>query len=60
MDKEFVEKANNYLKIGGFFFLIISILLSFFIYNLCRFTSICFEPDLCKKAEENMVNIKQN
>jgi len=57
MGDEFIEKAKKYLKAGGIVAVILSILISFFLYYLYRFTFICFDPELCSKADKPMIQI---
>jgi len=54
MGDEFIEKVKKYLKVGGVVAVILSILISFFLYYLYRFTFICFDPELCSKVDRPM------
>jgi len=58
MRGEFIEKVKKYLKVGGIVAVILSILISFFLYYLYRFTFICLDPDLCRKADKPLIQIK--
>ena len=58
MKDEFIEKAKKYFKVGGILAVILSILISIFLYYLYRFTFICFDPELCGKADRPMIQIR--
>jgi hypothetical protein len=59
MGDEFIEKAKKYLKIGGIVAVIFSILISFFLYYLYRFTFICFDTKLCSEADRPIIQIRR-
>jgi len=58
MGDEFIEKAKKYLKVSGVVAVLLSILISFFLYYLYRFTFICFDPELCNKVDRPMIQIR--
>jgi hypothetical protein len=58
MRDEFIEKAKKNLRVGGVIALILSILISLFLYYLYRFTFICFDPELCYKNDRPIIQIR--
>jgi len=48
---------NRDIVTGGIVSVIISILISLFLCYLYRFTFICFDPELCERIKEPMIQI---
>ena len=57
MGDEFIEKAKKYLKVSGIVAVMLSILISLFLYYLYKYTFICFDPELCGRVDRPMIQI---
>jgi hypothetical protein len=53
----FVFKVRKYFRIGSILFLIISIVITFILIFLSRFSFMCFDTNLCQKLSELSVVI---
>jgi len=47
MQEEFIRKAKKYIKQGSFIAVVLSILITLFLYYLYRYSFICYNPRFC-------------
>ena len=57
MEEEFVNKSKRILKVGGIAALVLSILISLFLYYLYKFSFLCFDTELCNRLDTPMIQI---
>jgi len=57
MENNPYQEWKRKMKVGGLLLIILSILITLFISFLYKYSFICFDPELCRRAERPLIQL---